>query len=73
MNTITFRRPVELDPIYNINLHSQHVDLRHADGMTEAIWRGRRARVLHFNGWGRHKYSAWHNTFGRASCATSLR
>jgi hypothetical protein len=64
---------VEIDAVYNINLHTQHVDLRRANGAVEAIWRGRRARVLHFNGWGRHKYPAWRRTFGLPSRATFIR
>jgi hypothetical protein len=64
---------VELDAVYNINLHTQHVDLRRANGAVEAIWRGRGARVLHFNGWGRNKYPAWRRTFGLPTRATFIR
>jgi hypothetical protein len=64
---------VELDAIYNVNLNAQDVDLRCANGVTEAIWQGRRARVLHFNGWGRNKYPRWRNTFGRPGRTSSIR
>ncbi|MBA2646932.1 MAG: NPCBM/NEW2 domain-containing protein [Pyrinomonadaceae bacterium] len=47
---------VELDPTYNVQLNSQDVEMSLAGGRIGASWRGRRARVLHFNGLGRHKY-----------------
>ena len=64
---------VELDSIYNVNLHSQDVDLRRANGGVEALWRGRRARVLHFNGWGRNKYQAWRKALNLPSRGTFIR
>lgn len=47
---------VELDATYNVQLNSQEVQIRHTEERVRAIWHGRAARVLHFNGLGRHKY-----------------
>jgi predicted O-methyltransferase YrrM len=56
---------VELDPTYNVQLHTQNVDLRWAGGRIEAAWSGRIARVLHFCGNGRRKYPEWRNLFAQ--------
>jgi predicted O-methyltransferase YrrM len=47
---------VELDPVYNVQLNSQDVDLRDEASRMRGLWRGRAARMLHFNGLGRHKH-----------------
>lgn len=47
---------IELDATYNVQLNSQEVQIRRTTERIEAIWHGRAARVLHFNGMGRHKY-----------------
>lgn len=47
---------IELDPVYNVQLNSQDVEISRGQGRIGASWRGREARVLHFNGLGRHKY-----------------
>ena len=46
---------VELDPIYNVQLDTEDVDWDVDQGRTTAFWRGRPARVLHFDGRGRAK------------------
>ena len=58
---------IELDPIYNLHLQAQDVEMRQTNGCVEAIWHGRQARVLHFCGWGRNKYPEWRGIFARAS------
>jgi hypothetical protein len=47
---------VELDATYNVQLNSQEVRISSAQEGVRATWHGRAARVLHFNGLGRHKY-----------------
>lgn len=47
---------VELDAAYNVQLNWQDADVGLADGRIRALFQGARARVLHFNGQGRHKY-----------------
>lgn len=47
---------VELSPVYNVQLNSQDVEPSVRDGRARAVFRGREARVLHFNGSGRGKY-----------------
>lgn len=47
---------VELSPVYNVQLNSQEVEASVSKGRARAVWRGREARVLHFNGAGREKY-----------------
>jgi predicted O-methyltransferase YrrM len=56
---------VELDPTYNIQLHTQNVDLGLGSGRVTGMWNGRTARVLHFCGIGRRKYPEWRNLFAR--------
>ena len=47
---------VELSGVYNVQLNSQEVEASVSGGRNRAVWRGRQARVLHFNGAGRGKY-----------------
>ncbi len=47
---------VEMSGVYNVQLNSQDVEASMHEGRARAIWRGREARVLHFNGAGRSKY-----------------
>jgi predicted O-methyltransferase YrrM len=47
---------VELSPVYNVQLNSQDVEASVEGGRARAVFRGREARVLHFNGAGRGKY-----------------
>jgi len=54
---------VELDPTFNLQLNSQEVEMRREDGRVRALWHGREARVLHFNGLGRHKYPDFRQLF----------
>jgi predicted O-methyltransferase YrrM len=56
---------VELDATYNVQLHTQEVQFRQADGRVRADWRGRAVRVLHFSGVGKHKYPEWQGLFAR--------
>ena len=58
------RCAVELDPVFNIQLNAQEVDLS-ADRETalSAHWHGQLVRVLHFNGRGRQKYTHWRAEF----------
>jgi predicted O-methyltransferase YrrM len=54
---------VELEPIYNVQLNSQDVQVSYDGGRMKALWYGQFVRVLHFNGLGRHKCAAWRNLF----------
>jgi predicted O-methyltransferase YrrM len=54
---------VELDPVYNLQLHVNDVQLSEAGGRLQAVWRDHKVRVLHFSGWGRHKYPNWRGRF----------
>lgn len=56
---------VELEPIYNVQLNSQDVQMKFQEGQVMAYWYGRRASVLHFNGLGRYKYPEYRNIFSR--------
>ena len=56
---------VELDPAYNIQLHSHDVEIREDLGRCKAFWHGQPARILHFNGWGRQKYLEWRQRFAQ--------
>jgi predicted O-methyltransferase YrrM len=58
---------VELDPVYNVQLNSQDVEMRRSGARTQALWRGRRARVLHFNGLGRNKCAESRGLFARVA------
>ncbi|HEX8318600.1 NPCBM/NEW2 domain-containing protein [Longimicrobium sp.] len=57
---------VELDAVYNVQMNNQEVEMAWEDGRAAARWQGRRARVLHFNGLGRHKCPEWRGLFARA-------
>jgi predicted O-methyltransferase YrrM len=46
---------VELSGVYNVQLNAQDVAAQVSEGRARATWRGRAARVLHFNGAGRDK------------------
>jgi len=48
---------VRMNDTYNVQLHAHDVEFRE-DGLG-ASWRGRPARVLHFNAWSRRKYPEW--------------
>ncbi|MFP2932390.1 glycosyltransferase family 2 protein [Pyxidicoccus sp. 3LG] len=50
---------VELDPVFNVQLHHEQVERRVVDGRCSAVWQGRNAKVLHFNGSGRRAWDAW--------------
>lgn len=54
---------VELDPTYNVQLHTQEVQITDQYGRMRASWHGRPVRVLHFCGAGRHKYPEWRSRF----------
>lgn len=58
---------VELDPVYNVQLNTQNVRFEHSGGSTQASWCGLPARVLHFNGCGRHKYPEWRGLYARVA------
>ncbi|HLK39234.1 MAG TPA: hypothetical protein VKU41_20875, partial [Polyangiaceae bacterium] len=48
-----------LDSAYNAQLHVEGAVSGGGDGRPAALWRGRPAKVLHFNGAGRSAYGAW--------------
>jgi len=50
---------IELDPRYNLQMHMNDATPQTVDSRLQAMWRGRKAHVLHFCGWGRNKYSDW--------------
>ena len=54
---------VELNPKYNIQLHTQDVQLDRSNGCLQAVWGSQPVKVLHFSGNGRNKYSRWRNLF----------
>ena len=54
---------VELDPLYNVQLQAQNVDFFEQGSRLQATWRGREARVLHFNGSAKRKYPQWQGKF----------
>ncbi len=49
----------EIDTTYNLQLHMHEVEWRLGRTQVEAWWRGHRAHILHFCGWGREKYLDW--------------
>lgn len=49
----------ELDPVWNLQLHTQDVETDGDALRPRARWRGREVRVLHFNGAGKHKLAGW--------------
>jgi predicted O-methyltransferase YrrM len=56
---------VELDGVFNVQLNSHDVEFGEENGRLVAIWSGRPARVVHFNGLGRNKALEWRNRFAR--------
>ena len=50
---------VELDSVYNVQLHAQDVQIHQEGARLHARWRGREARVLHFSGGAKKKYPQW--------------
>jgi len=61
---------VELDPIFNIQLNWEDVDIDWINGHLQAKWQGEIARIVHFNGQhkvgGRRKYEKWRGSFTTA-------
>ena len=56
---------VELNPDFNVQLHFQGVDFVTRDGLPTVEWRGRKPRVIHFNGpIGRRSYARALQHFG---------
>lgn len=47
---------VELDPAWNVQLHSEEVAWDAATPRLRAWWRGRPAKTVHFSGWSKSKY-----------------
>jgi hypothetical protein len=45
----------ELDPTWNVQLHTGDVTIEDAGVRPQAVWEGRRARIVHRAGVGRHK------------------
>jgi predicted O-methyltransferase YrrM len=58
---------VELDPVYNLQLNAQDVDIQDVGKRIEARWTERPVTVLHFNGPGRGKYPEWRNLFAQVT------
>jgi predicted O-methyltransferase YrrM len=58
---------VELSGVYNVQLNSQDVEASVSAGRARAVWRGREARVLHFNGSGRRKHPELRGRYSAAS------
>jgi predicted O-methyltransferase YrrM len=56
---------VELDPVYNLQLHVQDVQFCRRGGRVHAEWHGREVRVVHLSGCGRKKYLEWRGLFTR--------
>lgn len=54
---------VELDAIYNVQLHVQNVEFDQQGSRMLATWRGRQPRVLHFSGGAKRKYPNWQGRF----------
>ncbi len=54
---------VELDPLYNVQLHVQDVNFFEQGSRLRATWRGREPRVLHFSGGAKRKYPQWQGKF----------
>lgn len=57
---------VELDPLYNVQLHVQDVNFFEQGSRLRATWRGREPRVLHFSGGAKRKYPQWQGKFAIA-------
>jgi len=58
---------VELDPVYNVQLHVQDVAFQRIGSRLRALWRAREARVLHFSGGAKKKYPQWQGLFSSVS------
>jgi predicted O-methyltransferase YrrM len=56
---------VELNSIYNVQMHAQDVQFREEGARLQAHWRGQQARVLHFSGGAKRKYLERQGTFSR--------
>jgi predicted O-methyltransferase YrrM len=56
---------VELDPVYNLQLHIQDVEIGIERGRLQARWNGREVKILHFHGYGRGKYPEFRGLFAR--------
>jgi hypothetical protein len=54
---------VEVDGCYNVQLHTQDVEVHHDGGRVQAGWRGRSVRILHFCGIGKRKHSQLHRLY----------
>ena len=58
---------IELDSIYNLQLHVHDAELHDVNGYLEATWLNRAVRVLHFSGNGRRKYPEFRGRFARVA------
>jgi predicted O-methyltransferase YrrM len=56
---------VELDPVYNVQLHVQNVEIFEQGSRLQAAWRGRQPKVLHFSGAAKRKYPQWQGLYSR--------
>ncbi len=54
---------VELDAIFNVQLHVQDVSFYEQGSRVCASWRGRQPRILHFSGGAKRKYPQWQGRF----------
>jgi hypothetical protein len=50
---------LELNPVYNLQLQAQDVQISLENGQLKASWLGYKVCVLHLNGSGREKYRQW--------------
>ena len=57
------RCAVQMDDVFNLQLHAQDVELLRANGHISASWRERPVRILHFNATGRDKLRELRNSF----------
>jgi predicted O-methyltransferase YrrM len=58
---------VELDSLYNVQLHAQDVRFSDEGARIRAEWRGRSARILHFSGGAKKKYPQLQGVFARVA------
>jgi predicted O-methyltransferase YrrM len=56
---------VELDPSYNLQLHTSEVAVESTRGPVRVAWQGRPVHVLHVNGQGRNKLPRLRGVFAR--------
>lgn len=56
---------VELNDLYNLQLHVHDVEWQATGGRPQAMWHQQAVRVLHFSGNGRRKYPEWRNLFAK--------